>query len=479
MSSQLSCGICNKTFTKRQSQIRHTSYCRRKLRDPLPPRKKSCSRCILAKTSCDKARPACSRCVKFGRDCHYELAVRSVLPSPSDGCKDFFSDETSFSALQPSFWPPVPIEDALLISDFVPTAAAFDNLDLRGNDSTVLPPGDLYNMAHNELLIDQYTMTETKTRPQMLEISRLPGFDYSLCAAQLVQPKPLYLSSNLPAQFLLSTLAEYPRRLLKSRAPPFIHQHVSMPRSASAWNTTAGIPPPKILSRGIELTHFWARGRREEVWQLAQHELLQIQKEVSTYNDVNTVAASQAACIYLLLRVERLESAQPASQFDTVLRRALLSLTPRNRALKEKYSDVPLYPSATIDDTTIDCRQTWQLWILLESLHRSIHTILIVDCIAQCISEHNKVGCATEHDWFGVRLPCSRYLWEARSPAEWMEACEEWREEPTLTFGDLVWSSQAQEGRHKRALERWMGEADELGTLLVTVAGVLEAKWRG
>lgn len=163
-----------------------------------------------------------------------------------------------------------------------------------------------------------------------------------------------------------------------------------------------------------------------------------------------------------------------------MLRCALLSLTPRNKALKEKYPDVVLSPPITSSSNYNDenCRKAWQLWILLESLHRSIHTILIVDCVAHDILQQGKVGCATTRDWFGVRLPCSRYLWEARSLTEWMEEWDEWREEPILTFGDLVWSSQVQYGSHKRALERWMGEADELGTLLVTVAGVLEAKWR-
>jgi Fungal Zn(2)-Cys(6) binuclear cluster domain len=69
-----------------RSQIRHASYCRKKVRSPLKPRKKSCLACIKAKTRCDALLPSCSRCLERKFTCLFQ--IQSQAPKPSANCTE-------------------------------------------------------------------------------------------------------------------------------------------------------------------------------------------------------------------------------------------------------------------------------------------------------------------------------------------------------------------------------------------------------
>ncbi|KAG7053008.1 Fungal specific transcription factor domain-containing protein, partial [Colletotrichum scovillei] len=67
----LTCATCGRTFSRRDSLLRHTAT-HKKTRSRGSLRRKSCLECARAKIRCDNAQPVCSSCLRRQMDCQYD-----------------------------------------------------------------------------------------------------------------------------------------------------------------------------------------------------------------------------------------------------------------------------------------------------------------------------------------------------------------------------------------------------------------------
>ncbi|KAE8408438.1 hypothetical protein BDV37DRAFT_172371 [Aspergillus pseudonomiae] len=70
-SGDFRCGICNKTYSRRDLRDRHRRRCIKTAGQERLSKRKSCETCAQKKLRCSMTRPACARCVQMGTACHY------------------------------------------------------------------------------------------------------------------------------------------------------------------------------------------------------------------------------------------------------------------------------------------------------------------------------------------------------------------------------------------------------------------------
>lgn len=70
-SGDFRCGICNKTYSRRDLRDRHRRRCIKTAGQERLSKRKSCEICAQKKLRCSMTRPACARCVQMGTACHY------------------------------------------------------------------------------------------------------------------------------------------------------------------------------------------------------------------------------------------------------------------------------------------------------------------------------------------------------------------------------------------------------------------------
>ncbi|PYH98004.1 C6 zinc finger domain protein [Aspergillus ellipticus CBS 707.79] len=65
------CGICNKTYSRRDLRDRHRRRCIKNIGQERQSKRKSCDACAQKKLRCSMNRPSCSRCLQSRRPCVY------------------------------------------------------------------------------------------------------------------------------------------------------------------------------------------------------------------------------------------------------------------------------------------------------------------------------------------------------------------------------------------------------------------------
>ncbi|PWY94224.1 C6 zinc finger domain protein [Aspergillus sclerotioniger CBS 115572] len=65
------CGICNKTYSRRDLRDRHRRRCIKNIGQERQSKRKSCDACAQKKLRCSMTRPSCSRCLQSRRPCVY------------------------------------------------------------------------------------------------------------------------------------------------------------------------------------------------------------------------------------------------------------------------------------------------------------------------------------------------------------------------------------------------------------------------
>ncbi|RHZ58441.1 hypothetical protein CDV55_106137 [Aspergillus turcosus] len=75
------CGICHKSYSRRDLRDRHRRRCIKTAGQERTSKRKSCETCAQKKVRCSMTRPACARCVQTGTPCHYPPA--SVPANPA------------------------------------------------------------------------------------------------------------------------------------------------------------------------------------------------------------------------------------------------------------------------------------------------------------------------------------------------------------------------------------------------------------
>ncbi|EAW13263.1 Zn(II)2Cys6 transcription factor domain-containing protein [Aspergillus clavatus NRRL 1] len=104
------CGICNKTYSRRDLRDRHRRRCIKTVGQERVSKRKSCETCAQKKLRCSMTRPACSRCVQSRTRCNYPptsvpanpaAAAIAAAQRNSDACKAGSSAYSSSSSASP------------------------------------------------------------------------------------------------------------------------------------------------------------------------------------------------------------------------------------------------------------------------------------------------------------------------------------------------------------------------------------------
>ncbi|PYI17946.1 hypothetical protein BO99DRAFT_423518 [Aspergillus violaceofuscus CBS 115571] len=76
------CGICNKTYSRRDLRDRHRRRCIKNIGQERQSKRKSCDACAQKKLRCSMTRPSCSRCLQSRRPCVYPASCVPATTSP-------------------------------------------------------------------------------------------------------------------------------------------------------------------------------------------------------------------------------------------------------------------------------------------------------------------------------------------------------------------------------------------------------------
>ncbi|RDW61718.1 Zn(II)2Cys6 transcription factor domain-containing protein [Aspergillus mulundensis] len=101
--SEFRCGICNKTYSRRDLRDRHRRRCIKTIGKERPSKRKSCETCARKKLRCSMARPACSRCLQIGIQCLYPRSVIPVQHQRQDRHESSPGESWMSSTLEASF----------------------------------------------------------------------------------------------------------------------------------------------------------------------------------------------------------------------------------------------------------------------------------------------------------------------------------------------------------------------------------------
>jgi hypothetical protein len=197
------------------------------------------------------------------------------------------------------------------------------------------------------------------------------------------------------------------------------------------------------------------------LWKMMRWEQQRILDEVDQYEDMIAVNALQAITIYFLLRVGSLDDDD--ADFDVPLIQTMSKLAQRVKGITAKHRD-PATPNFISHDE----------WVIVESLQRTIATLFIIEFLFDISAGIGTDRCDTVKHWSEMLLPSAKSLWEAKSTQVFERELRAFGGDERPFYGELLRHAELDSAR-SQLLDRWMGNVDEFGTLVINVASVAEA----
>jgi hypothetical protein len=418
-----------------KSQVRHTSYCRKKSGHPLRVRKRSCLACIKAKTYCDALTLPCSRCSQKSITCIYD---GSNVSAPIINRID---ESTLNTQTEPviTHWGELNITNYLRL----PTT------------STLIPSKQMESSYLFSLPTEQPNWIGLSSGGfnVMTTMNEQP-FDRGTRAFWSKGVKWRQLS--LVRKWVLNNLRPYPSMMLSMHnKPPFVH-HLSI-----AKESLESQPGP--LSRCAGIMALWStknRNNKHYIWKIIRMEHERLSLECISYNDWHAVEAVQAVAIYFLLRVS-VENDED-TDFDILLIQTMIKVTVRTSGFTVKYCN----PAS-------QHRPVWEQWVLVESLRRALSTIFIVQSLFDITPGLGNKECKGAKLWTEMLLPAAKELWQAQNQTQWEDAYQNSKRDRRPTFGELLRHDDLH-GQACDLLNSWMGQVDDFGTLVIGAASLAE-----
>lgn len=229
-----------------RSCIRHTSYCRRKSRNPPRSRRKACLGCSKAKTHCDAGFPACSRCLDKNITCRYQNSMTSQ-------CQLQYQSQRQVG-----------------IASFTPSSSSTSYLDSLIDESLLCYPS--YAGGLDFQTTDSSFMGEFD---QGLGLNNFPTiYQPALQYPRLFWPKETpHRALSLNRKYVLGNLRNYPRMMLSASRdgmPPFVHS--SYPSQGFSDDSSlsgplarcAGIVAMWSVKTKYNSVHIWKAIRSEQ-----------------------------------------------------------------------------------------------------------------------------------------------------------------------------------------------------------------------
>ncbi|EED21996.1 conserved hypothetical protein [Talaromyces stipitatus ATCC 10500] len=282
----------------------------------------------------------------------------------------------------------------------------------------------------------------------------------ALRSPRLFWPKEAYPQElSLNRKYVLVNLRSYPRMMLsasRNGMPPFVHSyHLSYD---CADNTSL----PEPLARCAGIVAMWSvksKHNSMHIWKAIRSEQERLLQESSVYNDWDALAALQAMCVYVILRV--LEKDEDIIDFDIPLIHTVLRVGRRVGELDTRH---------------------------YESIRRTMFIIFIVMSLFDASAGLDYKACGCAEYLSSLALPSTKGMWNSRTGTEWeqeymgspVQSDFDGKPNQVLTFSDLlahqnngieyesnIDSSSTVTGL---MLDRWLARVDEVGTLVMSAA---------
>jgi hypothetical protein len=285
MSPKFTCSICCKSFDNsmpsqtasnpcavltentEKSQIRHSSYCRKKARNPPRPRKRSCLSCTKAKTHCDAEFPACVRCLKKDVTCLYQFPPQPTSRSEQQQSELIIPSSEILQSLE-SF------SDSSLVQ-YYGESVSYDPEAFNAADNSIFQDPDMFGSLSLASVTTQCVLGRKHTSPDLvhhlsedilladhrhstnfssLEVLNSLGLEPALRAPRAFWPKTVrYRQLSLNIKYVICTLSTYPHMMLPDKGmPPFIHsQWLVREFDQDGRVTQTSLPGPLATCAGI------------------------------------------------------------------------------------------------------------------------------------------------------------------------------------------------------------------------------------
>ncbi|KKK23905.1 hypothetical protein AOCH_004198 [Aspergillus ochraceoroseus] len=205
------CGICNKTYSRRDLRDRHRRRCIKTIGQERQSKRKSCETCAQKKLRCSMTRPACSRCIQIRTPCRYPPSAIPVQPSESN--EALISSTTSTSTASLLSVSPAPSAPTGSASDEVSPAAELQTRPMPTSnpfDPITSGPWSPFSSGDMDLMVHQFPNTPLFPDPDILAPGTLPwNNSFSPLSESLMQEGDIImasLSSNQPSDSPTSRL---------------------------------------------------------------------------------------------------------------------------------------------------------------------------------------------------------------------------------------------------------------------------------
>ncbi|CAG9987044.1 unnamed protein product [Clonostachys byssicola] len=414
-------------------------------------RKKACTNCRSSKAGCDRALPACHRCVEKQLRCIYDgrkrdrfsPLARPLLPrvtkSPLQG-----------SAVTPSGNPEDdPSKNPTTDDPTAQSTAAFpiewwgsdefgDSIDstakvYAGNSVIQLePPIGTSACGIAGALPSRFSLDERLTAPAL----GIAGLNYSTPDSQLISATQRSDSRKLRQRYplrdcllgvaVLGQLCSYPKMMIEGlKLPPFIKAPCHQNEELAPSCVTAGRHQcfPKRLDTCAGLVQMYYSRTDENVdviWSMIYAEVAKLASEVRMDPELEQLTnlqcplpeekleIMQCLTIFLLLQADDPQSYE-ANDIDFLLTVAI-----------DTYYDLALTQEWRFE--LPNARPLYREWIFRETMRRLMIIYGIFDLLLEGIVGTDKTGCKGGSGLSNASLPCTRDLWEASTVRTWV-AC--------------------------------------------------------
>ncbi|USP77956.1 transcription factor, DNA binding domain cpaE [Curvularia clavata] len=404
------CAKCNKPFTKHSALKRHGYYCRSNTR-PSVPRRRSCAACAKAKTGCDNALPACSRCAQKGFTCHYPSKSAARRPDAVDTRRPVSTDPHNLHHNRTSTIVPEQTHDLEQMTPVSNSPMLFTDMEWNFDDITALAdfmhptPQSIFpsitassSPAKLPDTIDPQSQhahpsrqNSPRRQPLNLSISPVPSPN----VRSMIQRPKIHPGADRTASLIFFTLKSYPLMLRQNTLPPFIHP------SCVSFTDGGG-----------------AQGSRRLFWRNVQQECERICDQSQSLNKWDLLSAMQALSIYVLIRLDEGETEH--NNFDHLLERAVI-LT----AMQISYDDFECRTHHV--SCSNKSGSSWQDWVYKESRRR---LAVIYRILNKLVFFSPAAMCDMPAEFVIAPLPAKRQLWEAKNAEDWkMQSQKEVREQ--------------------------------------------------
>ncbi|CAH0037528.1 unnamed protein product [Clonostachys rhizophaga] len=412
-------------------------------------RKKACTNCRSSKAGCDRALPACHRCVEKQLRCMYDgrkrdrfsPLARPLLPRVAKSHIQGSAANSSDTSENPAIGGPRPPAQS---------TAAFPiewwGSDEFGNsiDSTA-EKGASNSLIRLEPPIgasacsitgtpSRFSLDETLTAPAL----GIPGLSYSTPDSQLSSVTQRSDSRKLRQRYplrdcllgvaVLGQLCSYPKMMIEGlQLPPFIKAPCHQNEELAPGCVTAGRHQcfPKRLDACAGLVQMYYSRTDENVdaiWSMIYAEVAKLASEVRMDPELEQLTTlqcpvpnaeekleiMQCLTIFLLLQADDPQSYE-ANDIDFLLTVAI-----------DTYYDLALTQEWRFELPNV--RPLYREWIFRETMRRLMIIYGIFDLLLEGIVGTDKTGCKGGSGLSNASLPCTRDMWEASTVRTWV-AC--------------------------------------------------------